>query len=179
MKRVFLLSALLVATMAATSGTAQATEVGTSRTFGLGVQLFDPTALIGKVFLDRTDAIDFGVGFWGYGRCYNGNGPYYCGNARHDFSLHFDYLYEEPIVTNSAIRLDWHAGAGGRLIFWGYSYNNSDHGVALLARVPLGLDLTFRRPHWLEIYLELAPALVVIPPLGFDIDVGLGVRAYF
>jgi hypothetical protein len=87
-------------------------------------------------------------------------------------------LFEQPIVE-SKVRLDWHVGVGGRAIFWGYADNNGDHGATLLARVPLGLDLTFRRPEWLEVYLEIAPALVVAPPLGFTIDVGLGVRAYF
>ncbi len=161
------------------AGNAGATEVGTARTFGLGVQLFDPTALIGKLFLDRYDAVDFGLGFWGYGTCYRSNGStYYCGDAAANFSLHADYLSEEPLVQRR-LRLDWHVGVGGRAIFWGYANDNGDRGVTLLARVPLGLDLTFPRPDWLEVYLEIAPALVVVPPLGFTIDVGLGVRAYF
>lgn len=178
MKRVTLLSALLGVSLFLGAGFAQATEVGTSRTFGLGVQLFDPTAIIGKAFLDRNNAIDFGLGFWGFGHCYNNNGPYYCNGQQTSVSIHGDYLYEEPIV-NSTVRLDWHAGVGGRMILWGYGDGSGNHGTALLARVPLGLDLTFRRPSWLEAYLEIAPALVVIPPLGFDIDVGLGFRAYF
>ena len=37
----------------------------------------------------------------------------------------------------------------------------------------------FRRPDFLEAYLEIAPAIVIVPPLDFTIDVGLGVRAYF
>jgi hypothetical protein len=176
MKRVILICTLLLA--AAATRPAGATEVGTSRTFGLGVQLVDPTAIIGKVFLGHHDAFDFGLGFWGYGRCYDDNGTHYCSHSPHDFSLHADYLYEETIVQ-SRVRLDWHAGLGARLIFWGYTYDNADHGVAVLARVPLGLDLTFQRPSWLEVYLEIAPALVVIPPLDFTFDVGLGARAYF
>ena len=179
MKRVIILLTLILAGVAASPNTAMATEVGTSRNFGLGVQLLEPTAIIGKVFLDRNNALDFGLGFWGYGRCYNTNGdPYYCNANRHDFSLHFDYLYEEPIV-DSVVRLDWHAGAGGRLILWGYTYNNSNHGAVVLARVPIGLDLSFRRPRWLEVYLEIAPALVIVPPLDFWLDIGLGARAYF
>jgi hypothetical protein len=51
--------------------------------------------------------------------------------------------------------------------------------VVILARVPIGLAVTFRRPDFLEAYLEIAPALVVFPPLDFTIDVALGVRAYF
>ena len=178
MKRVILLLALCLATLATLTGTARATEVGTARTFGLGVQLFDPTALIGKAFLDRYDALDFGVGFWGYGRCYDNHGNlYYCSNSYGFFSLHLDYLYEEPLV-DSVVRLDWHAGVGGRLAWWrNSSYARRD--VGLFARVPIGLDLAFRRPRWLEVYLEIAPGIWVYPPLDFDIDVGLGVRAYF
>lgn len=178
--RVTLLVAFVVALVAATAAAdAKATEVGTARTFGLGVQLLDPTALIGKTFLDRYDAVDFGIGFWGYGSCYRSNGEtYYCRDSAANFSVHADYLFEEPIVERE-LRLDWHVGVGGRAIFWGYANDNADRGTTLLARVPLGLDLTFHRPEWLEVYLEVAPALVVVPPLGFTIDVGLGVRAYF
>lgn len=179
MKRVILTTILLVAAVAAAPAPAQATEVGTARPFGLGIQAFDPTALIGKLFLDRNDALDFGVGFWGYGRCYDHNGPYYCDHTNQYFSVHFDYLYEETIVQAAPIKLDWHAGAGGRMVFHGYADDNGTHDVALFGRIPLGVDLTFRRPSWLEVYLEVAPGLWVLPPLAFDIDVGLGARAYF
>ena len=178
MKRVNILWVLILTTMAGGLGTARATEVGTSRPFGLGVQLFEPTAIIGKLFLDRNDALDFGLGFWGYGRCYNNDGPYACTNGNQYFSVHFDYLYEEPIV-DTVVRLDWHVGAGGRMAFNSYYNDNGRHDVALFARVPIGLDLSFRRPRWLETYLEIAPGLWILPPLAFDIDVGLGVRAYF
>jgi len=178
MKRVTLLSALLLTSLAASS--ASATEVGTYRTFGLGVQLLSPTALIGKLFLDRNNAFDFGLGFWGYGRCYDVNGhPYACNDYYDAYSIHFDYLYEEAIVDR-AVRLDWHVGVGGRTAFGGYYRDSRGYrDFAMLARVPLGLDLGFRRPRWLEVYLEIAPGLWVIPPLEFDIDVGLGARAYF
>jgi hypothetical protein len=179
MKRVILTTILVIAAFAMVPAPAQATEVGPARPFGLGVQVFDPTALIGKLFLDRNNALDFGVGFWGYGRCYNDNGPYYCSRSNQAFSVHFDYLYQETIVQTAPVKLDWHAGIGGRMLFHGYADDNGTHDAALFARVPLGLDLTFRRPSWLEVYLEVAPGLWIFPPLAFDIDVGLGVRAYF
>jgi hypothetical protein len=181
MKRVILTS-IVLASIAAVPGRAfaTATEVGSSRPFGLGVQLFEPTALVGKLFLDKNDAVDFGVGFWGYGRCYNNrNDWYYCDRGSQYFSVHADYIYQEPFVQAAPVRLDWHAGIGGRMVFHGYADENGTHDAALFARVPLGVDVTFRRPSWLEIYLEAAPGLWVIPPLAFDIDVGLGVRAYF
>jgi hypothetical protein len=179
MKRVILSCVLLLACITGIPASARATEVGTVRPLGLGVQLFEPTALIGKLFLDRYDALDFGLGFWGYGRCYNANGPYYCDRTNQFFSVHFDYLYEEMIVESSVLRLDWHAGAGGRMVFHGYTDENGTHYLALFARVPIGVDFAFRRPNWIEPYLEVAPGLWVFPPLTFDIDVGLGIRAYF
>ena len=178
MKRVTIFPALALAILAAVPQAAQATEVGTSRAFGLGVQLFDPTALIGKAFLDRNDAIDFGIGFWGYGRCVDNNGNvYYCDNSYRYFSFHVDYLYEENIV-DTVVRLDWHVGAGGRMAYWHHA-NYANRDVGFFARVPIGLDLAFRRPRWLEVYLEIAPGLWLYPPVDFDVDVGLGVRAYF
>ena len=54
---------------------ARATEVGTSRTFGLGVQIGDSTGVVAKAFLGSNTAFDFGLGFGGWegrGRCHAG-----------------------------------------------------------------------------------------------------------
>ncbi len=177
MKRIplFAALALLVA-----SGSAGATEVGISRNFGLGFQLGDPTAIVAKAFLDNNDAVDFGLGIYGYAGNYcsdKNNDRHWCSSAHGSMSVHADYLYQENII-HGPLKLDWHAGGGGRVIFWNYN-DSGDSGVALLGRVPLGFDFTFRRPSFLEAYIEIAPAIVVIPPLHFTIDFGLGVRAYF
>ena len=178
MKRIILSAAILMASGVAWSSTAFSSEVGTTRKFGLGFQLADPTALIGKVFMDRNDAIDFGFGFWSYGTCYGADGrPYYCDRSWTAYSIHVDYLYEDNIVDR-VVRLDWHVGGGGRIIFWG-SHPGTSHDWALLGRVPIGLDLAFRRVTWLETYLELAPGIQFAPALDFIIDIGLGARAYF
>jgi hypothetical protein len=170
-----------VAVMSAHASRSQATEVGMSRNFGVGFQIGDPTAVTAKLFVGAAHAFDFGLGFggWGYGWCRDGRGDTYrCGNLNHNFSLHMDYLYEENIV-NRGTRLDWYAGFGGRLITSAYGSNELGHDALLLARVPLGLAVTFQRPDFLEAYLEIAPAVVILPPLDFTVDVGLGVRAYF
>lgn len=160
------------------SGTANATEVGGSRTFGLGFQLGDPTAVIGKVFLGGGNAFDFGLGFGalGYNRCRDRDGRrYYCGRYGTDFSVHADYLWQENLVRQS-VKLDWHIGVGGRVIFW----DTFDGGtVDVAARMPLGLDLTFNRPSFLEVFFEIAPSLVVVPFAYFDLDAVIGVRFYF
>jgi hypothetical protein len=181
MKPSILLTLAATAILAAGAGRAQATEVGTSRNFGLGFQIGEPTAITAKLFAGGGNAFDFGLGFggWGYDWCTDANGhSYRCGSLNHDISVHADYLYQENIV-NMTNRLDWYAGLGGRVIMWAYGSNDLGHDVILLARVPIGLAVTFRRPSFLEAYLEIAPALVVFPPLDFTIDIGLGVRAYF
>lgn len=177
--------ALLTFAVAAITSTAEsrawATEVGTTRNFGLGFRIGEPTAITAKTFVGGAHAFDFGLGFggWGYDWCRDANGnSYRCGNVNHNFSVHMDYLYQENVV-NATNRLDWYVGFGGRVITSAYGSNDLGHDVVVLARVPIGIAATFRRPDFLEAYLEIDPAIVVIPPLDFTIDVGLGVRAYF
>jgi hypothetical protein len=155
--------------------TASATEVGYGRKFGLGFVLGDPTGLSAKYWVGPTNALDFGLGFWGYGvdrRCWNNGGP--CeGYSAGSFNM--DYLWQSNIVRGQA-QLDWHIGAGGRAAWWG-GCNGDCFG--LKARMPLGLDLMFANPGFLEIFFEIAPSLWVVPGVVFDIEGGLGVRFYF
>jgi hypothetical protein len=179
MKRlVLLVAAAVVLCTAATR--AQATEVGNQRQYGFGFQIGEPTALTAKAFVGGGNAFDFGLGFWGwgYGWCKDNQGhSYRCGDQASYISFHSDYLYQENIL-NRTNRLDWYAGIGGRVVVWAYG-SNTGHDMVLIARVPVGLAVTFHRPNFLELYLELAPGLAVFPPLSFVIDFGLGVRAYF
>jgi hypothetical protein len=179
MKRFIPGTALALAVLAGNLGAVHATEVGTSRRLGLGVQIIDPIAIIGKMFIGGGNAIDAGLGFGsvGYVRCRDAVGVYaYCGdNVGRLFSIHGDYLWQDNLVREGNLKLDWHIGAGGRIIF----DNVSNRGFALIARMPIGLDFTFNRPGFLELFVEIAPGLVIVPPLFFDIDAALGVRLYF
>lgn len=168
-----------ITALVTTSGSAHATEVGSGRNFGLGFQVGDPTAIIGKAFIGGGNAIDFGLGFGavGYNRCRHPNGDwYYCDRYGRDFSLHGDFLWQDNLVRQN-VKLDWHIGVGGRILFWN-AFDEGDQ-VGLIARMPLGLDLTFNRPSFLEVFFELAPGLEIIPGLWFDVDAALGVRFYF
>jgi hypothetical protein len=178
MMRLIQVIVLSLTVVAGAGATAHATEVGSGRNFGLGFQLGDPTAIIGKAFIGTGNALDFGLGFggWGYNHCRDAEGRrYYCDRYGHDFSIHGDFLWQENLVRHE-VKLDWHIGVGGRLIFW----NAFDGGyVDFIARMPLGLDLAFTRPSFLEVFFEIDPGIVIIPPLGFDLDAAIGVRFYF
>ena len=96
------------------AGSAHATEVGYGRKFGLGFVLGDPTGLSAKWWIGATNALDFGLGFWGYGvndRCFdNSNLPAVRLQQRH-------VQHGLPLAVQHRARhaqLDWHVGAGGR-----------------------------------------------------------------
>jgi len=149
---------------------AGATEVGRGRDFGLGVAFGSPTSIVGKYFVGSGNAWDFGFGFWTYGWCNNRG---YCEGRSFDVvTLNADYLWQDGIVAGSKANLDWHIGAGGRVWVGG-----DDASVA--ARMPVGLDLTFRKPSFLEVFLEIAPAMYIVPGLYLDLEAFLGVRFYF
>ena len=156
---------------------AQATEVGYGRNLGLGFELGAPTGFTGKYWVGRTNALDFGVGFDGYyngGTCFNNN-PGACGNR---MTLNGDYLWQSNLIKGSA-QLDWHIGAGGRL---NLANANSRNYFSLGGRMPVGLDLMFANPNFLELFFEIAPVVYLGnagPILWLDFDVNLGVRFYF
>jgi hypothetical protein len=152
-----------------------ATEVGTARNLGFGFAIGVPTSLVGKYFLDASNAVDFGLSFGRLGRrCSSGGAPYSCDGIG-SFGFFGDYLWHDTLARGTA-QLDWHFGPGGRL--W---IGNDDRGdnVALAARLPIGLDLTFDRPEFLELYFDIAPALYVVPAAYLELEAYIGVRFYF
>lgn len=187
--RKILRMALLACVFLMGSKTASATEVGDSRNFGLGLGLGTATSLVGKYFIDDESALDFGVSFWRYRRgCWHDRrGVVYCdgyGDSYRNgsFGLHLDYLWQDTLVRRTA-KLDWHIGAGAR--FWRWDYDDyyyayyRDSRSALAARMPTGLDLTFARPDFLEVYLEVVPSLYFVPFVEFDMEAFVGARLYF
>ena len=155
---------------------ASATEVGRGRNFGIGAAFGNPTSLVAKYFVGGGNALDFGLGFWsyGWGCTRRGDGPRVCDgyDAFDLLTLNVDYLWQDGIVGGSSATLDWHIGAGGRV--W-----VGDGTFAAAARMPVGLDLTFRKPSFLEVFLELAPALYIVPGIDLELEAALGVRFYF
>lgn len=157
---------------------ANATEVGYGRKFGVGVELGDPTGIVAKLWLSNVNALDFGFGFqhYGWGRCYYDNvGIRRCGYR--DYSFNVDYLWQSNIVRGAA-QLDWHIGLGGRVYFLGEPADDRGRDFNLAARAPIGLDLMFNSPSFLEVFVEIAPALYLLAP-DFGIEGGMGVRFYF
>lgn len=159
--------------MLAALGTAEATEIGNGRAFGLGIQLGAPTALTGKVYLGgRRNAIDFALGTYydDYGYYYDG----FYGHVNHHWHL-------TELASGGGVAIPFRIGVGGFLGTFGYGwydrrYDRSDLVVG--ARVPFGLDFDLERAP-VQFYVELAPEITILPPLRIGWDAGIGVRYYF
>lgn len=156
---------------------ANATEVGNGRDFGLGFAVGDPMGFVGKVFVGKENAVDFGVGFFNWWRgCHNDRGTRVCGGGWGNLTLHADYLWQFEIVRGRKAKLDWHLGPGGRV--WIRNHHHNDD-LAMAIRGPIGIDLTFNKPSFIEVFLEVAPAMYVFPDVWVDPEANLGVRFYF
>jgi len=175
-----------IAVVVCAAGAAHATEVGYSRQIGLGAVVGDPTGLSGKFWVGSTNAIDLGVGFYGYGfrgGCFHDrDGRPICdrgyGYGYGSGSVHADYLWESKLLDASGkVQLDWHIGGGARAFLLGDPCGSGCWDIGV--RAPIGLDLTFDRPSFLEVFMEIAPAFYVVPAIFVALEGGLGVRGYF
>ena len=145
------------------------TQIGTRRKFGLGVSLGDPTALSGKLYLQRHHGIDMALAF--------GPGP----DPDLDVYAHAVYLVTPSILAREpGFELSWHLGAGGVVHDspgWARDRFGPDH-VAVGVRTPLGQDLDINEiPR--QVFGDLAIDTYVVPATTVDLGAALGIRYYF
>lgn len=129
---------------------------------GIGVILGDPSGFTTKLFLTDSNAFDAGIG------------P----SGDDGFYLYFDYLriFRNLFPINE---LSLYLGAGVGLHHHDKETKHHDEDeLSLEARLPIGIAYLFRQIP-LEIFLEIAPALEIIPDIDFDLRGGLGARYYF
>jgi hypothetical protein len=144
--------------------------IAQERHFGLGVILGEPTGISAKLWVSSATAFDFGLG-WSFGgdRISRYNGGYDGGNRVH---LHMDYLWHWFDAIHSSERFPLYAGVGGRINTGaGYGSSAAVRGVFGIAWLPHKVPI--------DVFLELVPALQVVPSVGFGIDAGLGARYFF
>jgi hypothetical protein len=142
--------------------------------FGLGIVLGEPTGLSAKTWTGDGNAFAFGLAWGGWGR-----GGY--------FHAHADYLFHNYSLFNiSQGRMALHYGPGLRLRTWGGDrywsngryYESRGGHTRLGIRFPVGLTYMFDGAP-VDIFLEAAPALDLVPGTSFDVNGGLGFRYYF
>jgi hypothetical protein len=148
-----------------------ATEIGTSRPFGLGIQLGSPSGLTGKVYLGgRRNAIDFLVG-----GPYSDN--YWWGGIWAQAAYHWHIT---ELTSGDGVAIPFRVGVGGFVSTYRYGWwDGGRYGDAVIgARVPVGLDFDLEMAP-VQFWVEVGAEVTILPPLGVGVDGGIGVRYYF
>ncbi|MBA2538879.1 MAG: hypothetical protein H0V17_04525 [Deltaproteobacteria bacterium] len=152
------------------------------KTFGLGLELGEPTGLNGKYFLSDSRALDFGLG-WVYSHYYYGDGAH----------VYIDHLWHPAsLVSTPSLELPFYIGVGLR--FWNFEYcervgnlDVCDRGSAFGVRVPIGLSFDFNNKP-LDIFVQLVPVIDLLTGDFYDrfddrshfgIDGSVGFRLWF
>jgi len=150
-----------------------------NKTFGLGLELGEPSGLTGKYFVSDSVALDFGLG-WIYRHYYYGDGLHlYADLLAHPVSLVSAPAFELPLYI------------GGGLRFWDFAYCDNRicdyRGSAVGIRIPVGIAFDFNTVP-LDIFLQLVPVIDFVRGDYYDryrdrthvgIDLSVGVRYWF
>jgi hypothetical protein len=142
-------------------------------TFGLGLELGEPSGLNGKYFMQPDRAIDFGIG-----AIY---GDYYGGDGLH---LYADYLWHPTtLVRAEAFQMPFYIGVGGR--YWRFcdGCRPGPYASAIGVRVPFGISFDFNNVP-LDVFVQLvvvADVFIDYPNHSFGpgIDGSIGIRYWF
>lgn len=129
---------------------------GQERGFGLGIMLGEPSGINAKLWVSSQNAVDAGLA-WSF---------------RNDgyIHIHADYLWHFPHLISSTERLVLYAGIGGRL--------GGGHDAIIGARIPIGIEW-WPKDTPLDIFLELAPILDLVPATELSMNGGIGIRFFF
>jgi len=151
-----------------------------NKTFGLGLEIGEPTGLNGKYFLSESGALDFGVG-WIYRHYYYDDGIH----------LYLDYLWHPTTLASSPeFALPLYIGVGLR--YWDFEYCDEPEpfcydGSAIGIRVPIGIAFDFNTAP-LDIFIQFVPVLDFLTDDYYDryddrthlgVDVSAGIRYWF
>jgi len=123
---------------------------------GLGLIAGNPTGISFKYFTSTTKAIDAAAA-WSF--------------SDEWVMVHCDYLWHSfgDFKVDKG-QLPWYYGLGGWVAF--------GDDVFAGGRLPLGIEYLFQNQN-IDLFLEVAASLAVIPDTDFDVDAGIGVRFFF
>lgn len=147
-----LLKSLLITSLLTVSSFAQL------KGFGLGILVGQPTAISGKYWLSSGNALDFGLG--------------YSFEKENRIHLHADYLFHAKNIFDTSENFSLYYGPGARLKI----HENSDSRLGV--RFDVGL-VWYPKNTPIDVFLELAPILDIIPETDFAMNGGIGVRYFF
>jgi len=124
--------------------------------FGLGVIAGEPSGISAKMYLSQNDAVDAAAS-WSF--------------IKDTIYLHADYVRHFPGAIDKDFQdFTLYAGLGGLI--------ELDDSSALGVRIPVGINYFFPTLP-IELFVEVGPALLLIPETDFTFTGGIGARFYF
>ena len=129
-----------------------------TRGFGLGIIAGEPTGLSAKYWLSSQNALDFGLG--------------YSFVKKGRLHFHMDYLFHHQNVFQAEENFALYYGPGFRL----KTVEGDDARLAF--RFGVGI-VWLPRNAPIDVFVEIAPILDIIPATTFGVNAGLGLRFYF
>ncbi len=134
--------------------------------FGIGIQLGDPTGIIGRYKLSHENSIDGAIGT----------------GSNDDLNIHVDYLWHQyDLFKLDRATFDGYLGAGARIRDRNNDNNknnNDENGTAFGPRGVAGFMYQFNKVR-IEVFLELAVVVDITPATDGDVDLALGGRYFF
>lgn len=129
-----------------------------TRGFGLGIIVGEPTGISAKYWLSSQNALDFGLG--------------YSFVRKGRLHFHMDYLFHHQNIFQAEENFALYYGPGFRL----RTVEGDD--ARLGARFGVGL-VWLPRNAPVDVFIEIAPILDIIPATRFQVNAGLGFRFFF
>lgn len=129
-----------------------------TRGFGLGVIVGEPTGISAKYWLSGDNALDFALG--------------YSFVRKGRLHFHMDYLFHHQNIFRAEENFALYYGPGVRI----KSVQGDD--ARLGARFGFGL-VWLPRTAPVDVFVEMAPILDIIPETRFTVNAGLGFRFFF
>jgi len=126
--------------------------------FGLGVILGEPTGFSAKYWTAETTALDFGLGY----SFTSDNSVFY---------LHTDYIFHHRELIQSTDNFIVYYGPGARLKVRENDSRLGIRGVGGILWIPRNANI--------DLFMEVAPILDIIPATKFDFAGGIGIRFFF
>jgi hypothetical protein len=171
----YLLVAVAAFSLLLTATAAQAGEIGSNKTFGIGLEVGHGPGLTLKYEPSPSHALQFGFSAFDYGSYRFDHGHTYYGYAYGygGFFVHGEYLNQPGMLFRSSVfDLPWYWGGGLDLGLGAGSAAFAVHGN-------LGLAMQFK-PLPIDIFLEWTPRIWVVDFVQFHpFDANAGIRVWF